>query len=484
MSFPAADLLEAIPADARRILVIGEELLRHQEGWQARNPLTVIEAATGPLTGHIPKDTGPTADAAILSVDELGDSAAAAVKRTAACLEVGGTIALFGKTHRSVAAIQRLGAMLTADGMVLDRVIGGQSPGGHGIARFLRPAGSLPQLRVMAHQVAANSGPLSGSVVRVRLAEPFEQLQSLPGVRCTIFADGQPLPATDANAANVLVVQRKLFPKPELYLQPAYALNYIVVAEFDDLIMDEQIFTAARYKENMAGFHAIQVSTQALAEQMRQYHPEVGVFGNHLPRIRPAPTKASAPIQIFLAAYARQAACREIMHTYREILAGYGDSVVTVVVGDRAFFDALQPLNSRFLPLLAYSDYVQELGRSHVAVLPLTDNQFDRCKTDLKFIECAEAGTAVLASHVVYGETVRTGETGYVYRNQEEFRWQLRRLLDEASTRDQLAANAHRYVQEHRALANQVRRQYDWFLSLAERRAELAQGIKDRLRLL
>lgn len=131
--------------------------------------------------------------------------------------------------------------------------------------------------------------------------------------------------------------------------------------------------------------------------------------------------------------------------------------------------------------MLSYAAYREELAKADVVLLPLADTAFDRCKTDLKFLECAEAGAVALASQVVYGETERSGETGFVYRNKYEFRKQLQTLLDEPQTRQRLAAAAHCYVREQRALANQVERLHEWCLSLVERREELNRQLKQRL---
>lgn len=470
------DLLEAIPAPSARILLIGEELLRHRPLWEMRNPLVAIDTTSGPWSGTHAADPKPAA--AILDIDELDRDAAAAAAWAAANLPPTGTLALLTRRPGNDAAMQSLATMLEQHGLTAERKTGGTP---HAIWRFLQRDAVRPPLHITGHLLAADSGLLSTSVVRVRILEPFEQLGSLPGVRCSQWTGLQdPPPAGDPAAANILVVQRKIFLKPELYLQPAHARHFITVAEFDDLLLDSG-FTPERYKSNLAGFHAVQASTPALADFLRQFNPEVGIFGNHLPRIRPLRKKTDQPVRVLFAAIGRQTAWREIVQSCKSVLASYGDKVATTVVGDREFFDQLQPLNSQFRPVLAYPDYLAELEQSHIAILPLADTQFDRCKTDLKFIECAESGTAVLASRVVYGQTVRPGDTGFLYHQPDEFRRHLRKLIEDTPMREKMATKAHRYVSQKRALANHVRRQYEWYLSLVERREELDRQLKRRL---
>jgi GT2 family glycosyltransferase/glycosyltransferase involved in cell wall biosynthesis len=56
-----------------------------------------------------------------------------------------------------------------------------------------------------------------------------------------------------------------------------------------------------------------------------------------------------------------------------------------------------------------------------IAVAPLVDAPFNRCKSDLKFLEYAACGLAVVASRVVpYSQTVRDGEDGLLADNDEE----------------------------------------------------------------
>jgi len=56
-----------------------------------------------------------------------------------------------------------------------------------------------------------------------------------------------------------------------------------------------------------------------------------------------------------------------------------------------------------------------------IAVAPLVDSTFNRCKSDLKFLEYAACALPVVASNVVpYSLTVRHGEDGLLADNDEE----------------------------------------------------------------
>lgn len=469
------DLLEAIPAPARRIRVIGEDLVRHRSLWERRNPLAVLET-------ELPPVAGATSEAAILSLDTLGGDAAAAIAQTIDGLAPDGTLTLYAAAYDKATSIPALSALLAERGLVVDRLFGGRVPEAPGLLRFQLRDGPVKQLRILGNPFSFDPAPMRQSIVRVRLREPLEQLNSFPGVRCEVGTKHAVPAVTDRDAANILIFQRFLFDDPAAVMRSTSGQGYITIAEFDDEPGRFQRFAADKVIDNLVRHHAIQTSSPDLAQLLRKFHPEVGVFGNHLPRIRPfSPREPGQTIQILFAAVNREAGWREIVQAYRTMVAASGDRIRTVVVGDQCFFDELQPLNSSFRPMLPYPDYLAELDRSDIALLPLSNSTFDRRKTDLKFIECAEAGTVVLASNILYAATVRPGKTGFLYRTVDEFKRHLRTLIEDASGRRTLAEAAHRYVCEQRALANHVRRQYEWYLSLVERRAALEQAIRERV---
>ena len=467
------DLLEAIPAYARQLLVVGPDLLRHRELWEQRNPLAK-------LATEVPAN-GEKLEAILLSLDSIGSDAASTILHCAAHLAPGGTLALFGDAWGK-AATPGLAELLHGQGLVPERLIGGATADGHGILRFQRRDAPVRELRILANPFAFDADPMRQSVVRVRLREPMEQLSSIPGVRCQVGTKHSIQPVTEPDAANILIFQRFLFDDPATVRRATRGQRYITIAELDDE-PGRFIKTTPEYTRNtLARHHAVQTSSAELADYVRQFNPEVAVFGNHLTRIRPyAPKTSSDSVRILFAAVNRESGWREIIEAYRAIVAGHGERIKTIVVGDQKFFDELQPLNSEFHPTMPYPDYVAELERSDIALLPLANTSFDRKKTDLKFIECAEAGSAVLASNVLYAASIRPGKTGMLYRNADEFRRHLRTLIDEPAKRRGLAEAAHRYVREQRALANHIRRQHEWYLSLVERRDALEQAICDRV---
>ena len=465
------DLLASIPAPALRICVQGDALRRHHALWQQRNPLAEIMPAPDTELG-----------AAILAAATIEADPAGSIQSVAARLAPMGTLALFAEGAEPAAALARLRPLAAQAGLQFERQLDRES---YGILRFVRTEQPPIRLAISALPLSPVDGTLNEGCARVRIHEPFAQLSSLPFVQCRCVPGFDIPEVVDRDAANLLIVQRPGLFNQHDFATRALADDWITIVEWDDLPSLDTPMDVEFRKIFTGCFHALQVSTPELAGRMRPFNPEVGVFGNHLPRIRPVPQKPSRqpgqPVRILFAAANREAGWGEIVRAGREVLAAYGDRVETVVVADRPFYDQLQPPNGRFRPLLAYADYVAELEQADIVLLPLADTVFDRCKTDLKFIECAEAGAVVLASPIVYAAAVKQNETGMLYRNVHEFRNSLRTLIEDGATRERLAANAHRYVAERRALANQIQRQHDWYRSLVARKTALDRQVRERV---
>ena len=132
----------------------------------------------------------------------------------------------------------------------------------------------------------------------------------------------------------------------------------------------------------------------------------------------------------------------------------------------------------RYVP---YQVYASTLHQADIALLPLHDNEFNRTKSDLKFIESAGHGAVVLASPLVYEETVRDGRTGFLYRNPQEFADRLALLVEDRERRLEVAAAAYEYVKKERLLCHHYAKRLQWYRSLWERRATLDSSLMNRM---
>ncbi len=245
--------------------------------------------------------------------------------------------------------------------------------------------------------------------------------------------------------------------------------DYVVVSEFDDhpLFMRERGVDLDALLTFRA-VHAVQTSTPTLAEVLRPQNPELGVFPNgvfELPHVRNF--QATESMTLFFGALNRGADWAPLMPALNEVAPAVGERLRFHVLYDEAFFAALDTPHKKFEPMTDYAGYMRALGEAEIAFMPLADTPFNRAKSDLKFIEAATARVSALASDVVYGEVIRDGQTGVIFRDEMELRAGLLRL--------------RAYVAEERMLAYQVAARTAWYRSLWERREELNAALKERV---
>ena len=264
----------------------------------------------------------------------------------------------------------------------------------------------------------------------------------------------------------------------------------VLIHEFDDWPekwRDKYIGT--KYYE-FVGAHVVQTTTESLGEYFRQFNPYVLVFPNELCNLPPMRKKCvlTDKVYIFYGAVNRQEEWQRILPVIIEAIKIYGDKIYFNIVAERDFFEALPTRNKkyygedinggRFVP---YEIYEEVLHASDVALLPLLDTEFNRRKSDLKFIEAAAHGAVALASPTVYGNTIKDGETGFIYNNLREFRKKLFLLIENKPLREELAAGAYSYVKKNRLMCQHYEERLAVYKELLDRRPDLERERQARI---
>jgi glycosyltransferase involved in cell wall biosynthesis len=86
----------------------------------------------------------------------------------------------------------------------------------------------------------------------------------------------------------------------------------------------------------------------------------------------------------------------------------------------------------------------------NIGIAPLVDNDFNRGKSNLRWLEYSAMGIPTVASRVGhFAETLKDGENVLLAENEEQFEIALRRLLDDPELRDSIGKNAKREVMEN-----------------------------------
>lgn len=111
------------------------------------------------------------------------------------------------------------------------------------------------------------------------------------------------------------------------------------------------------------------------------------------------------------------------------------------------------------LPVVKIEQYPELLAGFDIGLIPLVDNRFNRCKSDLKFLEYGMIGLPTIASKVApYMRSVRHRENGLLATNTKDWIKHLRALVKDESLREHLGSNARAFA-ETRLISRHV---HDW----------------------
>lgn len=92
-----------------------------------------------------------------------------------------------------------------------------------------------------------------------------------------------------------------------------------------------------------------------------------------------------------------------------------------------------------------YYKTLGDLGLS-IGVAPLVDNAFNRCKSNLRWLEYSALGIPTVASRVGPYQCIRDNVTGYYANDPHEWYTKLRTLIQRQALRKRIGDNAHRTV--------------------------------------
>jgi glycosyltransferase involved in cell wall biosynthesis len=218
----------------------------------------------------------------------------------------------------------------------------------------------------------------------------------------------------------------------------------------------------------------VQTTTPALEALFRRFNDEIGIFPNTVPELPPLENfRGPSRLTLFLGALRREDDLAPYLPALNAVLEEAGDRLAVEVIFDRGGFEALRTPRKRFHPLMPYADYRALMARCEIAFLPLADTRFNRFKSDLKFVEAASHGLCCIASPVVYGATIRDGETGFIVDGPSALGAQLRALVASPQGTRAIGAAARAWVRDNRMLASQIPARLAWYRGLWARREEL-----------
>ncbi|GFK92944.1 hypothetical protein NNJEOMEG_00772 [Fundidesulfovibrio magnetotacticus] len=302
---------------------------------------------------------------------------------------------------------------------------------------------------------------------RLRLLEPARALGGRVELRWAAASDGDNY-AIDARAmegAHAVLFQR-LFPNARTWplVEQALASGLPVLYEMDDHILDtprdhpmrEALERIAPHVRRLLSKADLTVTTTPeLRRILAPLARRVAVVPNFLPEAlwdAPAPAR-SGPVRVL---YAGSPTHREDLElavpALEQARRRHGDRVEFVFMGcaPRGFEGLALPFQDGYAP---YARALRE-ARPDIALAPLADNPFNRCKSAVKWLEYSAAGAAGIYADLPPYARVRHGVTG-IKAGQDPAAWTsaLESLLADPALRRSLAENAAREARNAWGLA-------------------------------
>lgn len=307
----------------------------------------------------------------------------------------------------------------------------------------------------------------------------------------------------DYQPADVVIIERTAKPGMTLrlaedYIKRARADKARLIYTLDDNLLDLKVEGPIRYSFTTEEMMVVRyfarecggiiVSTEKLKERMLRLNKRVVVVPNTLDERlvagrlsgrAEAGSSNGRKVIGYMGTLTHDSDLMMILQALRETLRKRKDELEFQLVGgiaDSAVLDAFDGLPVRQMGRednAEYPDFMRWMSESiywDLAIAPLEDNTFTRCKSDIKFLDYSILAIPGIYSRVhPYENTVRHMETGYLAANDnQEWLEALERLLADDSMRQEMGRKAQEYVLSNRTLQHCAHKWRDAILSLAD----------------
>lgn len=135
--------------------------------------------------------------------------------------------------------------------------------------------------------------------------------------------------------------------------------------------------------------------------------------------------------------------------------------------------EIIPPERMEHYPWSHYQAYKLRRGLLNIDInlCPLADNDFNRCKSAIKWYESTiwNNPEATLAAKVEPYKEIQEGKTGLLYGSKEEFVQKLSLLIENAQLRKSLGREAKKWVLENRTPAQTIKPLHDFYQELKDR---------------
>jgi len=307
---------------------------------------------------------------------------------------------------------------------------------------------------------------------RVRLITPLSALRD--EFELIWGVNGLTVNTGSISQADIIVIQRG-FPRQETtnLLDMIFESGKPVIYDLDDLLTDlpatnphrEEYETYRPYIIScLERASAVTVSTITLATALKSYNDNIVILPNLMDEniLKIPADKSAEPIVIgYVGTPTHTADLDMITGALEKISQKYGSRVAFRFMGCATERIAALPGFSFIQFDAGYESYLKVLQEEKIDIglVPLADNRFNRCKSNIKWLEYSACGIAgAYADLSPYNTCVRHGETGLLVEgSQNSWFTAIEELINDPIKRCKIAAQARSEVLASYTLSNFAR---------------------------
>ena len=322
--------------------------------------------------------------------------------------------------------------------------------------------------------VAYTTNSWESPLATLRLVGPASET----GLRLLKGSNMEQIDPEQVEQADLVVVQRDFPRHAEAYAQivnRARSAGKPVLFDLDDLLLElpddnpdrlSHYYSQALFPmlDAICQADAITTSTPALANYLSRYNPRVFLLPNYLNdrlwRLR-LPRRAdthAAVVVGYMGGGSHLPDLQAVAPALLNIARRYDERVLLRFLGAEPPPELLRLPNVAWTPAKTFdyaafaADFLQQ--DYDIFFAPLKNNQFNSCKSPIKFLEYSAAGVPGVYSDLeTYNRVVRHGENGFLATSLDEWEEYLSRLIEDPDLRYEIAVQAQETVRK------------DWLLS-------------------
>lgn len=161
---------------------------------------------------------------------------------------------------------------------------------------------------------------------------------------------------------------------------------------------------------------------------------------------------------------------KSIKDVITSICKKHGNVIFSFMGSEHLFlehFNEISPAQKHYTPpgnLDKYLCFVQTLD---IGIAPMLDTAYNRCRSDVKFLEYGSRGVAAILSDVLpYRVHSEEGINALLYNGENELFTCLDKLIVSTETRERIAENAYNYVSKERMEKNKAEERIEFYRGL------------------